>query len=374
MKLASRLGILGLTFLLFSFFFSAPLAAKKAPEKPKKAPSFERKSVWISSPPLKPRFFRNKITLIYFWDYVSIGSLRELKVLKDWEKLYAPFGLQIVMIHAPEFPAAKAQGNVEAAVQRLKISFPVVLDNDFKLWEAYAVKSWPTKILVDQEGLIRYQRGGESAYLETENKIRSLLSKNYPVSSLPEPIFTEEPEKFAIASCGPMSMDTYLGHKRSGWWGARIADRPWGAVKDETVNFRDRGDRAERGFFAEGLWVNEEDALVHARSTERLSDYAGLLYIAREAYAFLSREKETGASRVYVTRDGAPVPSSFRGSDLREDVEGGTYFLYEEPRLYYLIHNEDLEPHELKVWTSAKGVAVHSFSFSNRCLSDFEHL
>ena len=350
----------------------AHAAAKK--DNPQKPPKFPRKSVWLNvERPLSKKAFEEKITLVYFWDYTSVNCLRELPILKRWYQRYHPYSFEMIFIHAPEFDFAQEKSNVEQAVKRLQIPFPVVLDNRFKLWDGYGARSWPTKYLVNLKGVIVHAQVGEGGYLATEEKIREELKKLDGSIVLPIPVLEKEPAKFSIRECGPMSAETYMGHKRAGWWGGEIANAR-GVLPDETMLFHDKGKRVERGFFAEGLWANREDYFEHARDTAGLKDYVGLLYLANEVYAVMNQMDEGEVSRVYVTRDEQPVPPVYRGSDLHEDASGGTYFLLQEPRLYYLIAKDEEEPHELKLWTQKKGTAFSSLSFSNHCLSEFDHL
>ena len=328
--------------------------------------------VWIPNQPLTGSYFKDKLTLVYFWDYTSINSIREIKPLQLWLEQYRPYGLQILWVHAPEFASNADERNIRDVLQKWGIPGPVFLDNQFKLWEALEIKSWPTKLLVNEQEKIIFSQVGEGRYVDMEEKIRKGLLQRDPAGVLPEPLFISDIDLYHPDLCGVMSSETYLGYKRATWWGAKIANRQW-VAENETLTFKDRGEREEKGFFAEGLWANRDDYLEHARETSRLMDYAGLLYRGREAYAVLHTVGGHKPVRVYITRDEKPVPSGIRGRDVVEDEKGETYVTVKEPRLYYLVANEDDETHELKLWSSDKGLAVHSFSFSNVCLADFDH-
>ena len=81
----------------------------------------------------------------------------------------------VVGVHAPEFEFEKDEDNVRAALPKLKVNWPVAMDNDFKTWRAYGNRYWPRKYLIDQNGIIRFDHIGEGAYQETELHIRNLL-------------------------------------------------------------------------------------------------------------------------------------------------------------------------------------------------------
>ena len=67
--------------------------------------------------------------------------------------------------------------NVKTATIRLGIKFPVVQDNGFDIWNRYGVRAWPTIVLVDKKGIIRYSPIGEGAYEKTESVINQLLAE-----------------------------------------------------------------------------------------------------------------------------------------------------------------------------------------------------
>ncbi len=332
------------------------------------APKFPSKAIWLQGKPAPANFYADKVTLIYFWDYTCLNCLRDLVYLREWERLYHAHGFQIVLIHSPEFKFAAKKENVERALSYYGISYPVILDNDFSLWKAYQVYSWPTKILINPQGRIMRTEIGEGRYLDFEKSIRAQIERMDPLVHLPDPAFSGEPYTYEDDACGSMSGDTYMGYDRANWLGASIANREWTKPEKTTV-FRDRGDRVPRGFFLHGLWTNQEDAFRHARTTNELNDYLGLLYRGTQVYAVLSQDDSKKETPVYVTRNGEPVPEAFRGRDLVVDPEGKTYVPLRESRLYQLILNEEDGEHEIKLWPRSEGVSINTFSFANRCLS-----
>ncbi|MBP1775651.1 MAG: thiol-disulfide isomerase [candidate division NC10 bacterium] len=95
--------------------------------------------------------------------------------LRDWHQRYAAAGLTIVGVHTPEFFWEKPYDRVVAAVRDLRIPYAVVQDNDWTTWKAYGVRGWPTAVLVDRRGIVRYRHLGEGAYRSTEAEIQRLL-------------------------------------------------------------------------------------------------------------------------------------------------------------------------------------------------------
>jgi alkyl hydroperoxide reductase subunit AhpC len=97
--------------------------------------------------------------------------------LRDWHTKYEKDGLTIVGVHTPEFFWEKPHEKVVAAARELGVSYPVVQDNDWAIWRRYSTWAWPTAVIVDRKGIIRYSHIGEGAYRETERLIQQLLAE-----------------------------------------------------------------------------------------------------------------------------------------------------------------------------------------------------
>jgi peroxiredoxin len=97
--------------------------------------------------------------------------------LRAWHEKYEARGLTIVGVHTPEFRHEKSHANVVDAVRKLGIRYAVVQDNDQQVWKRYGVWAWPTTVLVDRRGIVRYRHIGEGAYAETEAMLERLLAE-----------------------------------------------------------------------------------------------------------------------------------------------------------------------------------------------------
>jgi hypothetical protein len=100
-----------------------------------------------------------------------------LPQVREWHRRHGAAGLTVVGVHSPEFPWERPAEAVAAAVRRLGIEYPVVQDNDFATWRRHGVRAWPTAVLVDRRGVVRFRHIGEGAYAETEAMIRQLLAE-----------------------------------------------------------------------------------------------------------------------------------------------------------------------------------------------------
>jgi hypothetical protein len=97
--------------------------------------------------------------------------------LRAWDDRYGAAGLTVIGIHSPEFFWERSRDSLVAATRKLGIRYAVVQDNDYAIWKRYAVRGWPTTIVIDRRGIFRYRHIGEGAYDETEAVIRQLLSE-----------------------------------------------------------------------------------------------------------------------------------------------------------------------------------------------------
>src|SRR5512143_2311058 len=141
------------------------------------APPLAGATQWLNSPPLDNARLRGKVVLVDFWTYSCINCLRTLPYLKAWDEKYRSQGLVIIGVHAPEFTFEKDIRNVEQAVRELGVKYPVAIDNQYAIWNAFQNQYWPAHYLIDAEGRIRDQHFGEGAYRETEQMIQTLLKE-----------------------------------------------------------------------------------------------------------------------------------------------------------------------------------------------------
>ena len=145
-----------------------------------KAPEFVDNQQWFNTPgdrPLTLRSLRGRVVLVDFWTYSCINCLRTLPYLTAWDRRYRKDGLTIVGVHSPEFPFEKDAGNVEEAIERNGIEYPVAQDNDLATWNAYGNQYWPAEYFIDARGRVRFAHFGEGEYGEKEKVIRELLAE-----------------------------------------------------------------------------------------------------------------------------------------------------------------------------------------------------
>ncbi|ASL29029.1 thioredoxin (plasmid) [Azotobacter chroococcum] len=147
------------------------------------APEFKGIGHWLNSPSLTLSQLRGKVVLVEFWTYSCINCVRVMPHVKQWHAKYRDQGLVVVGVHTPEYGYEKQLSNLQAAVKRFGITYPVAQDNDYRTWNAYGNRYWPALYLIDQEGRIVYQHFGEGDYEITEAKIGQLLARGHSDSA-----------------------------------------------------------------------------------------------------------------------------------------------------------------------------------------------
>jgi len=132
---------------------------------------------WINSEPTTLEDFRGRVVLVDFWTFGCYNCRNTLPTLKRLDAQYRSTCLTIVGVHAPESDYEKGIENVREAVQKLGIKYPVVTDNDYATWRAYNIQAWPTVVILDKQGRIRFTHIGEGAYEQQEQIIQKLLAE-----------------------------------------------------------------------------------------------------------------------------------------------------------------------------------------------------
>lgn len=301
------------------------------------APGFEEGGEWLNSPPLKLEELRGKVVLVDFWTYTCINCIRTLPYLNGWHEKYADDGLVIVGVHTPEFPFEEKKENVAEAIKDFDIKYPVVQDNDYKIWQAYENHFWPAKYFVDKNSCIREAHFGEGGYEESEKLIQELLAETgVKVSDDLLAIKEYKGEN--------RSPETYLGYERIDNFASPEKIQPL-----KFVDYSVPEDLAVNDFAYGGQWeIGPQHARTKAGSTLEFN------FVAKEVYLVMRSDKG-GKVKVYV--DGE-VAKEIAG----EDVKDGVVEVMKD-RLYKLIKLGDYESHRLKLEFLDDGIEVFAFTF-----------
>jgi cytochrome c biogenesis protein CcdA/thiol-disulfide isomerase/thioredoxin len=307
-----------------------------------RAPEFANTQRWFNTPGGRPeplRSLRGRVVLVDFWTYTCINCLRTLPYLEAWDRRYRDKGLTIVGVHTPEFAFEHDAGNVQSAIKRLGVRYPVVQDNDMGTWDAYANMYWPADYLIDATGQVRYAGVGEGDYDKTEAAIRSLLAE---VGRRPGAMATP---RGVVVPTGQTTPETYLGTRRAQGWapGEPLPGRHTYAPIESKLPLN--------AFAYGGTWtVGPEAATAVAGATIDAEVQAKNVYLVLSSAGDRPRA-------VQVLLDGRPVGAREAGADVR----GGRATVRGQ-RLYALVSLPRAERHRLTL-RMAPGVSGFAFTF-----------
>ncbi len=329
-------------------------AAKPAADLPIEGeiPSFAGASLWLNSPPLAPEALRGKVVMVDFWTYSCINCLRALPFVEAWYEKYKDHGLVVIGVHAPEFAFEKDPANVRRAVADLKITYPVALDNDYAIWQAFNNQYWPAHYFIDAVGRIRAHHFGEGNYAESEQSIRTLLH-DAGQNDLPPPGMGAM--KTAGVQAPPdeahgQSPETYVGYER-----AENFSSPGGFARQQPRRYSAPPALKLNQWALSGSWIVDPEKAVSGAATGKII----FRFYARDLHLVLGSGGGGKPVRFRVKLDGAE-PGANHGADTDSSGAG----VIDEQRLYQLIRQTgEVGEHVFSVEFLDPGVQAYSFTF-----------
>jgi hypothetical protein len=247
---------------------------------------------------------------------------------------------------------------VTNATVRLGVAWPVVLDDNYAIWNRYGNDTWPREYLFDQQGKLVESVAGEGFYQQTETKIQTLIRDADPQAKLP-PVMALLPQDNYTkpgAVCYPKTPEIILAH-------ARIANPPMmmeGQPTGGDQNYMDPGGtHADGDIYLSGYWHPAGGGIISGGSDGSIM----LAYHAIQAVAVL--HSDNGTIRVQVTQDGKPIAHDDAGTDIKYDDRGNSYIEVADPRAYDLVSNASFGHHELALHPAGYGLGVFSFDFES---------
>jgi thiol-disulfide isomerase/thioredoxin len=179
------------------------------------APLFPRNLPWVNVPAggQVSIIQRDRPLLVEFWDCCRPHSMRTLPYVKAWHERYGEEGLRVVGVHSPGFEISRDEAAVRAAVTRLGVEYPVLIDSELELWQEYENEGWPARYLFDGGARLFEYHFGEGGYEETERAIQQLLGvEREPLA----PVRAEDAPGAALSMPTPEQPGAYSGPYRAG--------------------------------------------------------------------------------------------------------------------------------------------------------------
>jgi cytochrome c biogenesis protein CcdA/thiol-disulfide isomerase/thioredoxin len=306
---------------------------------------------WLNSAPLTRDQLRGKVVVIDFWTYSCINCLRALPYVGGWATKYKDAGLVVIAVHTPEFAFEKERANVEQAVRDLKITYPVAIDSNYKIWQAFHNEYWPAHYFIDGQGRIRYHHFGEGEYDESERVIQQLLKDNGAKSLADGTInVSASGAEAAPDLADTRSPETYIGYKRAEHFASTQL-----FAQDTRMAYTPLPRLTLNQWALGGSWkVGSESAVLETASGKIVYRFH-----ARDLHLVLGPTKPGKPIRFKVTLDGT-APGDDHGSDT--DASGaGTV---QGHRLYQLIRQKGpVEDRTFEIEFQDPGVQAFAFTF-----------
>ncbi|HWG38588.1 MAG TPA: cytochrome c biogenesis protein DipZ [Terriglobales bacterium] len=315
-------------------------------------PSLNGAIAWINSPALTPASLRGKVVLVDFWTYSCINCLRTLPYIEAWAQKYKDQGLVVIGVHSPEFAFERDPDNVRKAVSNLKLTFPIAVDSNHKIWNAFNNEYWPADYFVDAQGQVRFHHFGEGEYAEDERVIQELLADaHHQQLGAPGALVQvagagaeAAPDMAAIGS-----PETYIGYNR----GMGFAS-PEKLQTDEAATYSAPVRPTHNQWGLAGTWkVGSEMAVL-----EKPNGAIIYRFHARDLHLVLGSPNGKPI-RFKVTIDGT-APGADHGTDT--DAQGlGTVTFH---RLYQLVRQQGaIEDRTFEIQFLDPGVQAFAFTF-----------
>jgi thiol-disulfide isomerase/thioredoxin len=313
-------------------------------------PDFGGAVGWLNSAPLSRESLRGKVVLVNFWTYSCINSLRELPYMKSWAAKYKHAGLVVIGVHAPEFGFERERANVENAVLDLKVTYPVAIDSDHRIWQAFNNEYWPADYFIDGKGRIRYHHFGEGDYAESEHVIQKLLQANGATGLDESAVRISTGGVEAPPSGDVLSPETYVGYRQA----QRFAS-PERVAQDSRKTYSLPTTPSLNEWGLGGSWnVGAESGVLQSAPGKIV-----FRFHSRDLHMVLGPTKNGKPIRFKVKLDGIP-PGDNCGVDSTPDGN----LEIREPRLYQLIRQKGrVEDRTFEIEFLDPGVQAFSFTF-----------
>ena len=142
-----------------------------------RAPEFPVKYPWLNTEkPLSIASLKGRVVILDFWTYCCINCLHVLPDLKYLEQKYKD-SLTIIGVHSAKFENEKEVENIRQAILRYDIEHPVIVDSGMKVWQSYAVRAWPTLMVIDPESYVVGFVSGEGNREALDSLVGKLIAE-----------------------------------------------------------------------------------------------------------------------------------------------------------------------------------------------------
>jgi thiol-disulfide isomerase/thioredoxin len=314
-------------------------------------PSLDSATEWLNSQPLTAADLRGKVVLIDFWTYTCINWLRQLPYVRAWAEKYKDQGLVVIGVHAPEFAFERNVDNVRRAAKDMRVDYPIAIDNDYAIWNAFNNRYWPALYFVDAQGHIRHHHFGEGEYEQSEMIIQQLLDEA-GIGGIGDELVSVDARGAEVGAdwASLKSPENYVGYERTENFAS-----PGGALLDERRVYAAPTQLRLNSWALSGDWTVEKQATVLNEANGRIA----YRFHARDLHLVMGPAARGTSVRFRVLLDGQP-PGVAHGIDV-DDQGNGTAT---EQRLYQLVRQpKPVADRQFEIEFLDAGVEAYAFTF-----------
>ncbi|HLC71138.1 MAG TPA: thioredoxin-like domain-containing protein [Candidatus Nanoarchaeia archaeon] len=296
---------------------------------------------WLNSKPISCEELKGKLVLLDFWTYSCINCLRTLPALTEMWQKYKDKKFVIIGVHTPEFEFEKDLMNVQKAVRKLGIEYPILNDPERINWENHGNTYWPRAALINKDGEIILDHVGESGYDEIDAEIIAELKKMKQITTATK---YKEQQRFYHPSVSP---ETYAGSARNAGLGSAKV-----CTKSGCDEYYDSGKYHPNIIYLQGDWLQTNEYLEFKGE----QGHFAFKYFAKEVNVVME-----GSSSAAIMLDNKPLPVAAAGKDVQVKYDKALVFLHGAD-MYNVINNKDYHEGVLKIIPS-KGLRVYALTF-----------
>ena len=314
-------------------------------------PSLDSATGWLNSPPLTVADLRGHVVLVNFWTYTCINWLRTLPYLRAWADTYKDQGLVVLGVHTPEFDFEHDLDNVGRATNDLQVPYPVAVDSDYGIWNAFGNRYWPALYFVDAQGQLRHHRFGEGDDAMSEMLLQRLLTEAGAAGIGQDLVRVEARGVEAAADWASLrSPENYLGYARTDNFAS-----PGGAILGKRHAYTAPAELRLNHWALSGDWTMEEQATTLTTADGRIA----YRFCARDLHLVMGPTAPGTPVRFRVRLDGQP-PGAAHGADVDDQGDGTVT----DPRLYQLLRQPGpVTERTFEVSFLDPGVQAYAFTF-----------
>jgi thiol-disulfide isomerase/thioredoxin len=314
-------------------------------------PSLAGATQWINSEALTGEALRGKVVLVQFCTYSCVNWLRTLPYVRAWADKYKNHGLVVLGAHTPEFGFEKNLDNVRRALKEMRVQYPIAVDNDMAIWNAFRNEYWPASYFADVNGRIRDHQFGEGDYDRSERIIQKLLN-DAGSSDVPKDLAPIEARGIEAEAdwANVKSPENYVGYARS-----ENFSSPDGEQRDTPHVYAMPAQLRLNEWALSGDWTIGNQPTTLNKPNGKIA----YRFHARDLNLVMGPPNASQSVRFRVTLDGKP-PGAAHGLDVDEQGTG----VAKEQRLFQLVRQPmPIVDREFKIEFLDPGVQAFSFTF-----------